>query len=109
MQEAADRFEAEKMALLREKDNLINEKRLANANIYLLRDQQGQENQDFTKQMSFDELEHTYYAFKKFYKEQWKLAKKAIRNDLLKSKDSPNGDSKGATDTSEEDRGADES
>ena len=47
--------------------------------------------------MSFDELEHTYHAFTKFYKEQWRLTKKAIRKDLLKSK--------GA----EEDRGSNES
>ena len=76
---------AEKAELITQNDTLLTEKRVANANIYLLRNEQGQDNEDFTSQMSFDELEHTYNAFKKFYKEQWKLTKKGIRKELLKS------------------------
>ena len=85
MQDAAAKHAAEKAELIARNDTLLTEKRVANANIYLLRNEQGQDNEDFTSQMSFDELEHTYNAFKKFYKEQWKLTKKGIRKELLKS------------------------
>ena len=88
MQEGADRFAAEKATLEAEKDTLLTEKRVANANIYLLRHEQGHENEDFTSQLAFDELERSYHAFTKFYKAQWKLTKKSIRKDLLKSKGS---------------------
>jgi hypothetical protein len=69
-----------------EKERLVIEKRVANANIYLLRNEQGTETEDFTQRMSFDELEHTYIAFKKFYKEQWKKTKKSIRASVIKEK-----------------------
>ena len=86
IQAAADQFAAEKADLLAKNDDLLNEKRVANANIYLLRNEQGRENEDFTSQLAFDELERTYHAFTRFYKEQWRLTKKAIRKDLLRSK-----------------------
>ena len=88
MREAADQFAAEKAALEAANDTLQDEKRVANAKIYLLCDEQGKENEDFTTQMGFDELERTYHAFTRFYKEQWKRTKKSIRKDLLKSKGS---------------------
>jgi chromosome segregation ATPase len=87
MERAADEFEKEKAELLKENERLVEDKRVANANIYLLRGEKGQESEDFTSQMSFDELERTYHAFTKFYKEQWRMTKKAIRKDLLKAKE----------------------
>ena len=88
MREAADQFAAEKAALEAANDALQDEKRVANAKIYLLCDEQGKENEDFTTQTGFDELERTYHAFTRFYKEQWKRTKKSIRKDLLRSKGS---------------------
>lgn len=87
MERAADEFEKEKAELLKENERLVEDKRVANANIYLLRGEKGQESEDFTSQMSFDELERTYHAFTRFYKEQWRMTKKAIRKDLLKAKE----------------------
>ena len=87
-QEASDAFSAEKETLEAEIERLTTEKRVANATIYQLKAEQGLENPDFTSQASFDELEHTYHAFTKFYKEQWRLTKKSIRRDLLKNKGS---------------------
>lgn len=103
MQKAQEReriaYTAERQKLLSEIEQLTSEKRLANANIYLLKDQKGDGSQDFTSAMSFNELEHTFNAFKEFYKKQWKLTKKSIRNELLKSKDNKE---------TEEDRGTEE-
>jgi hypothetical protein len=87
-QEASDAFSAEKETLEAEIERLTTEKRVANATIYQLKAEQGLEIPDFTSQASFDELEHTYHAFTKFYKEQWRLTKKSIRRDLLKNKGS---------------------
>ena len=95
MQAAAEKAAAEKADLLARNDTLLEEKRLANANIYALRNEQGLKNGDFTSQLAFDELERTYQAFTKFYKEQWKLTKKAIRKDLLRSKDTEEDGSAG--------------
>ena len=95
MQAAAEKAAAEKADLLAKNDTLLTEKRLANASIYALRNEQGLKNGDFTSQLAFDELERTYQAFTKFYKEQWKLTKKAIRKDLLRSKDTEEDGSAG--------------
>ena len=97
MQAAAEKAAAEKADLLAKNDTLLTEKRLANASIYALRNEQGLKNGDFTSQLAFDELEHTYQAFTKFYKEQWKLTKKAIRKDLLRSKDTEEDGSAGTS------------
>ena len=103
MQKAQEReriaYTAERQKLLSEIEQLTSEKRLANANIYLLKDQRGDGSQDFTSAMSFNELEHTFNAFKEFYKRQWKLAKKSIRNELLRPQDNKE---------TEEDRGTGE-
>ena len=95
MKAAADQFAAEKAELLAKNDSLLDEKRVANANIYLLRGEQGEGTQDFTSQQAFDELELTFLAFKKFYKEQWRLTKKGIRKEILgalKTEDNGNED-----------------
>ena len=94
MDQTTDRLNREITDLTRENEQLLSDKRVANANIYLLRDEQGKENEDFTSQMSFDELERTYLAFKKFYKEQWRLTKKAIRADVLGKPNQAGADAK---------------
>ena len=95
MQAAKEKAAAEKADLLAKNDALLEEKRLANASIYALRHEQGLKNGDFTSQLAFDELEHTYHAFTRFYKEQWKLTKKAIRKDLLRSKETQDNGGEG--------------
>ena len=48
---------------------------------------------DFTSQESFGELERQYEAFRLYFKEQWKKAKKRIRREVfagIKSKDGKN-------------------
>ncbi|MDE5722381.1 MAG: DUF2357 domain-containing protein [Clostridia bacterium] len=40
--------------------------------------------EDFTAEVKFDELERQYKAFKAFFKEEWRMAKKRIRREILK-------------------------
>ena len=69
---------------------------------------------DFTSQTDFDELERQYNIFTKFFKGEWKKAKKRIRREVLgksrKNKDeSPDGEevknSETMTDTSQPEEG----
>jgi hypothetical protein len=41
---------------------------------------------DYKSQERFEELEHSYYVFQKFFDEQWKLTKKLLRKEMLKIK-----------------------
>jgi DNA repair exonuclease SbcCD ATPase subunit len=109
MDQTTGRLNGEIADLKQENERLLRDKRVANANVYLLRDEQGKDNEDFTSQMSFDELERTFQAFKKFYKEQWRLTKKTIRADVLGKSKEAGADEKpknAATKTSDESKDA---
>jgi hypothetical protein len=83
----SDRQRAEIDKLIAERDELIKEKRLMTAQLYALRVEKGvnvSEN-DFTLKDNFDELEHEFEVFKKFYREEWNKTKRAIRHSVLKS------------------------
>ena len=73
--------------LSKENNELLAYKRVANAHVYALRNQKGEDNGDFTTHQSFDELERTYNEFKAFYKKEWAKTKKSIKKQLLKSAD----------------------
>ena len=45
------------------------------------------ENEDYTAEESFNEIEEQFIAFKKFFKEEWGKAKKRIRKEHLKFRD----------------------
>lgn len=59
----------------------------SNARLNALRSQYGLvgEDEDFTTEASFDELEREYIAFRVFYDKQWKKTKRRIRRELLKA------------------------
>ncbi len=83
----SDRQKVEIEQLIAERDELIKEKRLMMAQLYALRIEKGvkvSEN-DFTLKDNFDELEHEFEVFKKFYREEWNKTKRAIRRSVLKS------------------------
>ena len=63
-----------------EQKRLVTEAELLN-----LRREQGLigENETFTNEESFDEVEKQYLAFRQFYREQWKACRKDIRRSLL--------------------------
>ena len=77
-------LEEKNKLLAEEKNKLISDKRVANAHVYALRNQKGEDNGDFTSRQSFDELERTYQEFKAFYKKEWAKTKKSIKKQLLK-------------------------
>lgn len=77
-------LEEKNKLLTEEKNKLISDKRVANAHVYALRNQKGEDNGDFTSRQSFDELERTYQEFKAFYKKEWAKTKKSIKKQLLK-------------------------
>jgi hypothetical protein len=64
----------------------IKEKRYLKAQYLALKQETGKltSEDDHVTQVKFDELEHTYEVFKKFYKNEWKKAKRYIRRDILK-------------------------
>ena len=83
----------EKQAQLIEKQNqLIDEMRVLNARLHALRWEHGfmTENDDFTTKESFEELEHTFEVFKKFYKKEWSKTKRTIRKTVLNFKNLDN-------------------
>ena len=66
-------------------EKLEKEKRIMTAQLYALRVEKGvnvSEN-DFTCQENFDELEHEFNTFKKFYQEEWRKTKKSIRKTVF--------------------------
>ena len=73
--------------LIAERDELILEKRLMTAQLYALRVEKGinASEKDFTLKENFDELEREFEMFKKFYRDEWKRTKRAIRRSVLKS------------------------
>ena len=74
--------------LLAEREEMIKEKRLITAQLYALRVEKGVpvSKDDFTLKDNFDELEHEFEVFKKFYNDEWKKTKRSIRRTVLKAK-----------------------
>ena len=79
---------------LQDYEKLKAEHTLVSAKYNAVRRQQGLTSaDDFTSQESFGELERQYEAFRLYFKEQWKKAKKRIRREVfagIKSKDGKN-------------------
>lgn len=73
--------------LIAERDALIEEKRLMTAQLYALRHEKGIKvsEHDFTLKDNFDELEHEFNVFQKFYKKEWNKTKKVIRKKAMKT------------------------
>jgi len=72
--------------LLAERDGIIEEKRLAEAQLKAYRVSNGlvSEDENFTDKENFDELEREFELFKKFYEKQWKKTKKQIIKNSFK-------------------------
>lgn len=72
-------------ALLARLDKTLEEKRLLEARLTSALIESGKRppEEDFTTPESFDEIENQYKAFKKFFNERWKTAKKQIRREAL--------------------------
>ena len=81
LSEAEEKLESLTLELQR----IEEEKRLCEAKIKAMRAQNGEmtEQDDYTEQESFSELEKEYAAFKKFYDLQWSKTKKKIRKRIL--------------------------
>lgn len=73
--------------LTSERDALLKEKRIMTAQLYALRAEKGVKasEEDFSSKDNFDELEREFEIFKKFYQDEWKKTKKAIRKTVLKA------------------------
>ena len=72
-------------SLINQCDELIKEKRLMTAQLYALRVEKGVKvsELDFALKENFDELEHEYEVFKRFYANEWRKTRKAIRKNVL--------------------------
>lgn len=83
---ASSQAQAEK--LLREFEALTEQRDLCQAQIKALRLQQGEQvnEEDFTDQKQFEQLEKEFEAFAKFYRRNWNKTKKKIRSQLLNYK-----------------------
>lgn len=77
--EEADSCRAETEKYKSEHDELLEQKRLAEARVKAL----GGVDRDYTDKESFNELEQEYNAFTRLYKKQWAKTKKRIRKELL--------------------------
>ena len=68
-----------------EYEKLLEEKRLCQARLTSIRllNKEKFNDDDYTDQESFTELENEYKAFSKFYNERWSIAKSKIRKKLL--------------------------
>ena len=66
----------------------IKQKRYLKAQLLALKKEVGRltKEDDHITQLKFDELEHTFETFKKFYKAEWAKAKRAIREEVLRKK-----------------------
>lgn len=69
--------------LKKEHTALLEERLISNARIKAILSATGELADDYADQVSFDQLEREYEAFKRFYKRQWKQAKRKIRKKLL--------------------------
>ena len=68
----------------KEAKDLRKQNRLVTARYNAMRFEQGlTEEEDFTSQEAFDELEHQYNTFKSFFKEEWKKSKRRIRRETF--------------------------
>lgn len=77
--------------LLYEVDKLVDEKRLIQARLNAVMHKNGMlKTENFSSQESFDEIEEQYKAFKAFFKDEWRIAKKQIRKDVLNSENIKN-------------------
>ena len=83
MHQAIKQVLEENDALKGEHAKLLEEKLVDNARIKAILSQDGEVLESFTDKESFDQLEKEYEAFTRFYKLQWKKAKKEIRKSLL--------------------------
>lgn len=80
--EASDK-ECNRLNLLSMK--LSDQKVLSDARLYAIRSEYGliKEDEDLTNKEVIDELENQYYVFRKFFKTEWKQAKKRIRKEVF--------------------------
>lgn len=69
--------------LQEERAKLIEEKLVADARMKAILSNGGEIVENYTDKEKFDQLEKEYKAFTRFYKSQWKKAKKEIRKSLL--------------------------
>ncbi len=69
--------------LQEEKSRLLEEKLVADARMKAILYNGGENVENYTDKEKFDQLEKEYEAFTRFYKSQWKKAKKEIRKSLL--------------------------
>ena len=81
LQECDDKY----LALQDEYQKLEEQKALCEAQIKALRIENGSlsAQEEFAEKAGFDELEKEFTIFERFYKEQWKAAKKKIRKKTL--------------------------
>ena len=71
--------------LFNDYERLTEEKDFAKARLIALRSQYGliSDDEDFTSKATIDELENQYNVFRKFFKTEWKKAKKLIRKEVF--------------------------
>lgn len=86
---AAEMDKKEKAVLdVKEENRLLQDlKRLSDGRLNALRHQYGlmTDADDFTDENAFDEIENQYNAFRRFFKGEWRKAKKRIRDELLRA------------------------
>ena len=88
LKDESAQFEATFFEKSAECEHLIAAKSLNDAQILALRKKCNliSEEEDFTSEMSFKELEHLFDVFSGFIKEEWTKTKKRIRKDIFKKK-----------------------
>lgn len=84
-QRIATALEKQKAAFMQEYEALLETHRLLRARFHSLAQTHGllSEDADFSSKEAFAELEEEYAVYKRFFEQQWKLAKKQIRQEQL--------------------------
>ncbi len=83
MQQRLTQALQENYTLKEERSELVEEKLVADARMKAIRSNRGELVESHTDKEKFDQLEREYEAFTRFYKSQWKKAKREIRKSLL--------------------------